>query len=138
MIFKLRRGTIDLGGVVIQMLMSSGRRGQPAARLNIWTRVPQGRGRSLQDAAALVAPRGRVRSTDCLINSRKIPAERRSGRCSVSVEASRTAGEAAAAAVSCTVRRNSSSSLPSFGFHSMHPSVKAAGDALVPGSVLGF
>lgn len=79
MIFKLRRGTIDLGRVVIQMLMSSGRRGQPAARLNIWTRVPQGRGRSLQDAAALVAPRGRVRSTDCLINSRKIPAERRSG-----------------------------------------------------------
>lgn len=79
MIFKLRRGTIDLGRVVIQMLMSSGHRGQPAARLNIWTRVPQGRGRSLQDAAALVAPRGRVRSTDCLINSRKIPAERRRG-----------------------------------------------------------
>lgn len=86
MIFKLRRGTIDLGRVVIPMLMSSGRQGQPAARLNIWTRVPQGRGRSLQDAAALVqpaattAPRGRVHSTDCLINSLKIPAEQRSSQ----------------------------------------------------------
>lgn len=87
MIFKLRRGTIDLGCVVIQMLMSSGRRGQPVARLNIWTGVPQGRGWSLQNGAAFVrpataAPHGRVGSTDCLINSGKIPAEQHSSRCS--------------------------------------------------------
>lgn len=75
MIFKLRRGTIDLGHVVIQMLMSSGRRGQPAARLNIWTGAPQGRGWCTQNGAAFVrpaaAPHSRVGSTDCLINSGK-------------------------------------------------------------------
>lgn len=172
MIFKLRRGTIDLGRVVIQMLMSSGHRGQPVACLNIWTGVPQGRGWSPQNCAAFTrpaaaaAPCGRVASTDCLINSGKIPAEqhssqsssrsssrcssrsssrsssrhssRSSSRCSVSVEASRTAGEAAAP--SWTVRRNSSSSssASSFGFHLMHPSVKAAGGALLHGVTQGF
>lgn len=138
MIFKLRRGTIDLGRVVIQMLMSGGRRGQPVARLNIWTGVPQGRGWSPQKGAAFVrpavAPHGPVPSTDCLINSGKIPAEQHSSRCSsrcssrssspcsVSEEASRTAGEAAAP--SWNVRRNSScSSFCSILWVSSHASI---------------